>query len=400
LEGRFRRSVEVPLVSWIRDFVRPRYASLGISVFLAMYVGMKFVLVVFSAADTSERWSFELTPFAAFNLPDLQLAFLSSGVAVSNAFLHSSVQRKHRIGALFVTAAMVASLLLGLRGATTDLNPVNLGRMAILVLLLATVPLDNLILLRTPRPLAEHPIEAELRSMADSDQGAEPVAPAAVVAALRDLEALVNGLPGKAPAPVPAYEDFIETELRSLADRKINDEPVTPSAVTEALKELESLVSGPPADEPTATPAPEKPSTGPADDDYLRRLLASVLEESDAEDRPPRSWNSASSEGEIVLPSEREGLTDELSGQEPAFRSDRVPWLGRYFRRSTEALLADARNLINGGDLDKARKRLDRVVAKGVQDPGSWDLAAALYDRLGEAQKATECRRRARRFSR
>jgi hypothetical protein len=37
---------------------------------------------------------------------------------------------------------------------------------------------------------------------------------------------------------------------------------------------------------------------------------------------------------------------------------------------------------------------------QGVQDPGRWDLAAALYDRLGEAQKASECRRRARRFSR
>jgi hypothetical protein len=399
LESRFRRNVEVPLASWIRDFVRPRYASLGISVFLAMYVGMKFVLVVFNAADTSERWSFELTPFAAFNLPDLQLAFLSSGAAVSNALLHSSVQRKHRIGGMFVTAAMVAGLLLGLREATTDLNPVNLGRLAILVLLLATVPLDNLILLRTPRPLAGHPIEAELRSVADSYQGAEPIAPAAVVAALRDLEALVNGLPGKAPAPVLAHEDFIETELRSLADRK-NAEAVTPAAVTEALKELESLVSGPPEEEPTATPAPEKPSTGPADDDYLRRLLASVLEESDATERPPRSWNSASSEAEIVLPSDREGLTDELSGQEPAFWSDRVPWLRRYFRRSTDALLADARNLINGGDLDKARKRLDRVVARGVQDPGLWDLAAALYDRLGDAQKATECRQRARRFSR
>jgi tetratricopeptide (TPR) repeat protein len=301
---------------------------------------------------------------------------------------------------MFVTAAMVAGLLLGLRGATTDLNPVNLGRLAILVLLLATVPLDNLVLLRTPRPLAGHPIEAELRSMADSDQGAEPVAPASVVAALRDLEALVNGLPTKEPAPVPAHEDFVETELRSLADRKKNAEALTPAAVTEAFKELESLVDEPSADEPTVTPAPEKPSTGPADDDYLRRLLATVLGESDAAERRPRSGNSRSSEGEIVLPSEREGLTDELSGQEPAFRSDRVPWLGRYFRRSTEALLADARNLINGGDLDKARKRLDRVVAKGVQNPGLWDLAAALYDRLGESQKASECRRRARRFSR
>src|SRR5437879_2928365 len=232
----------LPLGAWFHEFLHPRYVSLVISIFLAMYVGLEFILVVFNAADVGERWSFELTPFATLNLPDVQLAFLSGVASVSNAFLHYSVQRTHRKWAILLTGSMVAGLLLALRGATADLDPVNLGRVAALVLLLALVPLDNADLLRLGREAPEDFIEAELRSIGRAQAEAGPVNPAGVTRALRDLEAIVAGLP-----------------------------------------------------ETTPLPAPSEASVGTADDEYLRELMTSVVGESeeDEEDRKSTRLNSS-----------------------------------------------------------------------------------------------------------
>jgi len=346
LDSRFRRNAELPVGSWLRDFFRPRYLALGISVFLAMYVGLKFVLVLFNAADLGERWSFELTPFAVLNLPDVQLAFLSGIAVVSNAYLHYSAHRAHRKWAILLTGSMVAGLLLALRGASADLDPVNLGRVAALVSLLAVVPLDHVDLLRTA-----------------------PEAP----------------------------EDFIEAELRSIAATHAAAGPVTPAAVARALQELERLVTELPETKPVSVPSPQEGSAGTADDEYMRELMTSVLGESKSDEglsRPTKTTIQKS------MPVSAPAVG------EPAVKDDTDTTEGRLTHRrgrlvrSPDALLAEARVLVEQGRFEKALRRLDRVAAQDVRYPGLWELAAETYERLGEPEAAAECRRRAAESSR
>ena len=345
MEGRFRRNATLPLGSWFHDFLHPRYVSLGISIFLAMYVGLKFILVVFNAADVGERWSFELTPFATLNLPDVQLAFLSGVASVSNAFLHYSVQRTHRKWAILLTGSMVAGLLLALRGATADLDPVNLGRVAALVLLLALVPLDNADLLRLGREAPEDFIEAELRSIGRAQAEAGPVNPAGVTRALRDLEAIVAGLP-----------------------------------------------------ETTPLPAPSEASVGTADDEYLRELMTSVLGESEEDEDPKKPTGSAVQPPKLAS---GRGPSEPVMKDIPEGSGSEVPRTfhrGRLVRLSAERL-GEARTLMEEGKLEKALRRLDRVAAQDVHTPGLWELAAEIYERLGESEIAAQCRRRAQEAS-
>jgi hypothetical protein len=339
LEGRFRRIVALPLAPWFHDFLRPRYASLGISIFLAMYVGLKFILIVFNAADVSERWSFELTPLATLNLPDVQLAFLSGLAAVSNAFLHYSVQRTRRKWAILLTGSMVAGLLLALRAAPMDLDPVNLSRVAALVLLLALVPLDNADLLRTGRE---------------------------------------------------APEDFIESELRSIARGQAEAGPVNPAMVTRALRDLEALVAGLP--ETTPPPAPSAASADTADDAYLRELMTSVLGESELEENLEKPAKSAVQPPKLASARDPSQpiMKDVAERSEERLRFHQ----GRLVRSSAE-LLGEARALVDEGKLEKALRRLDRVAAQDVRYPGLWELAAEAYERLGEPEIAAQCRRRA-----
>src|SRR5256885_7068298 len=128
---------------------------------------------------------------------------------------------------------MVAVLLIALRVASADLDPVNPGRIAVLVLLLAVVPLDHVDLLRTA-----------------------PEAP----------------------------EDFIEAELRSIATTHAAAGPVTPAAVARALQELERLVTELPETKPVSVPSPQEGSAGTADDEYMRELMTSVLGESKSDE--------------------------------------------------------------------------------------------------------------------
>lgn len=335
MENRFRRTGEVALGSWFRDFLRPRYVSLGVSLFLAMYVGLRFVLVVFNAADVGERWSFELTPFAALNLPDVQLALLAGVAAVSNAFLHYSAERRHRGWAILLTASMVAGLLLALRGASADLDPVNVGRVSVLVLLLGMVSLDHVDLVRSARQ---------------------------------------------------APEDFITSELQLIADRAAAAPTATPAAVTEALQELEALVRG--LSEPVRTPTLSEASVGTTDDEYLRELMTSVLGEAAAEDEPPKPATPAARPSPAMAEEELGTVESGPSEDHPGFLRGRLV-------RSPSVLLEDARTLMLEGKLEKALRRLDRVAAADARFPGLWQLAAEVYDRLGEPEAAAECRRRA-----
>src|SRR5256712_5879480 len=65
------------------------------------------------------------------------------------------------------------------------------------------------------------------------------------------------------------------------------------------------------------------------------------------------------------------------------------------FRPPPEALLKEAKDFADRGKLEKALKRLDWIADVDERFPGLWELAATIYDELGEVDVAAECRRRA-----
>ena len=165
MESRYANVRDADLRGSLAEIFRPRYIALGLSLFLAMYVATKFVLVIFNATDPGERWPFDLTPFGALNLPDIQLALLSAAATGANAALHYSVDRSHRRWSLGLSASIVASLILALRASQGTLDTVNLTRFVVLGALLAMVLLDHLELVRTGAEPTEGFLESELRSL-------------------------------------------------------------------------------------------------------------------------------------------------------------------------------------------------------------------------------------------
>jgi Tfp pilus assembly protein PilF len=61
--------------------------------------------------------------------------------------------------------------------------------------------------------------------------------------------------------------------------------------------------------------------------------------------------------------------------------------------------MEEARVLRDAGEFEKALRRLDRVADSDDRYPGLWELAAQVYERLGEPDAAAECRRRAKESS-
>jgi len=343
VESRYTNVRDADLRGSLAEVFRPRYIALGLSLFLAMYVATKFVLVIFNATDPGERWPFDLTPFGALNLPDIQLALLSAAATGANAALHYSADRRHRWWSLALAASIVASLIFALRASPGTLDTVNLTRFVVLAALLVMVLLDHLELLRT---------------------GAEPRA------------------------------GFLESELRSLRERA-QEGALAPRAVTRALQELQALVEQMP--EEPATPAQEaQPSAPPAtpaapDEDYMRELLTSMLEELEDEAAVRSARGQAAQPEEAAAPEDQEGapsLVERTASRFPRFRPP------------PEALLKEARDLADRGKLEKALKRLDWIADVDERFPGLWELAATIYDELGEDEVAAECRRRAAEGSR
>jgi len=322
VESRYANVRDADLRGSLAEIFRPRYIALGLSLFLAMYVATKFVLVIFNATDPGERWPFDLTPFGALNLPDIQLALLSAAATGTNAALHYSGDRRHRWWSLALS---------------------NLSRFVVLGALLAMVLLDHLELLRT---------------------GAEPT------------------------------EGFLESELRSLRERA-REGVVAPRAVTRALRELQALVEQLP-EEPTISTQVTQPTAASATpaapgEDYMRDLLTSMLEELEDEAAV------RSARGQAAKPEEAAAPEDEERGPSLVERAaSRFP----RFRLPPEALLREAGDLADRGKLERALKRLDWIADVDERFPGLWELAATIYDELGEAEVAAECRRRAAEGSR
>ncbi len=329
------------------------------SLFLALYVATKFVLVIFGATDPTERWPFDLTPFGALNLPDIQLAFLAALAAGANAFLHYSAERTHRAWSIALGASMVAGLILALRVSSANLDAVNVARFSILILVLATVCLDHVELLRTAPEPPESFVESELAALREPSTDVA-VTPWKVKRALKELEALVGEFP---EGPAPAHAPGIAEAKWKVAETK---------------------------PEPAAAPAPEGTSVAASDEEYMRQLLASVLEEHAGEDETARPTPGVAH----ALP---EPLLDEVPmGEEPAATLiDRLASLFPRSWRAPDVLLAEARELADRGKLEKALRRLDRVADFDAHYPGLWQLAAEIYERMGEVEEAAECRRRA-----
>ncbi len=116
---------------------------------------------MFEATSIWERWVFELTPAFLLGLPFIQLAFLSTLVAGTNALLHFSERHTFHVLALFLTITMVVGIILGLRTSEYYFDDINLARMGILGILLLTLPLDHFGLLRGRSPFRDRGPEPE-----------------------------------------------------------------------------------------------------------------------------------------------------------------------------------------------------------------------------------------------
>ena len=55
MESRYANVRDADLRGSLAEIFRARYLALGLSLFLAMYVATKFVLVIFNATDPGER---------------------------------------------------------------------------------------------------------------------------------------------------------------------------------------------------------------------------------------------------------------------------------------------------------------------------------------------------------
>ncbi len=129
-------------------YIRPRSVSLGIHAFLAFYLGIKILFLLWNASSLLERWAFELTPLFLLQFQELQLLMVGAGLATGNAFLHYSRPKFDRLIAMAITGTMVVSLILALRTSPYYFDAVNIPRLAVLGALLATIPLDHFDLLR------------------------------------------------------------------------------------------------------------------------------------------------------------------------------------------------------------------------------------------------------------
>ncbi len=176
--------------------------SLGIHAFLAFYLGIKILFVLWEGNIVLERWAVELSPLFLLQTQELQLLIVGAGLATGNAFLHYSRPRFDRLAGMAITATMVISLILALRTSPYYFDAVNIPRLAILGALLVTIPLDHFDLLRrgARQPARYAPPEVAMWGSEPEafDQGLETVDEA--------LNALDAAVDGDEPTPAEATD--------------------------------------------------------------------------------------------------------------------------------------------------------------------------------------------------
>jgi hypothetical protein len=203
---------------------------MGLSLYVAMYAGLKFVLVLFGATDVSDRWVFELTPAFLLNRLDVQLVFLSALLAVANAYLHTSAAARDRLEGMLLSAFMAVSLVVALAAAGPDTAGANLSRLAVLLVLLAIVPADHAVLLARRRLTEPQDIwEAEGESMEDETPEG--------FALIDDVFRGPSRAAQKRPAPAVADWDLDDVVRSVLAPERA----LTDAADTELFRALEDL---------------------------------------------------------------------------------------------------------------------------------------------------------------
>lgn len=208
MEVRPRRVFGLPLGEWFSAFVSPTYLPMTLALYTAMYVVLQFVLLPFNAADTADRWAFELTPAFLLGIPDLQLVFLGALVAGAEACLQSSVAARQRYAGTGLVGFMAANFVLGLYAAGPDPLGADAARVVMLGVVLAIVVLDHLGI-----------VSGGGAAAAGAGAAAEPVFPSAP--------------PAPRPVDVTADVDVVIAELEA---RGTPAEPLEPE-----IAELEAL---------------------------------------------------------------------------------------------------------------------------------------------------------------
>lgn len=362
-------TARVPIRGWIAAFLAPRYLAQCIVLAVAFYAAVKFVLLVFQATDTAERWVFELTPFFLAGLLDLPLALLSAALLGADAYLHYHIEKNHRRLAMGLTGLAVVSLVLALGRSGSELDAVSGPRLGILFLLLATVPLDHIDILRRREAAGT---EAEVPTA-----GFEGEAPLSEEA-LEARELIVHDLASVVEEPITEGRTVEKPAIRGRATAEVP--PARDEAyLRELLRELSEGdpegVGDLPRAEPSVADDRERPSAEGSgiDTDIVAAIDPLVELDEELVDRVEPARIQEVGRG-------RRGLFGKLS-------RSRAERLDESFAAAKADLAArrDAR----------AARRIERIYKEDPTYPGISELAAIAYDFLGDSERADAWRRRA-----
>ena len=184
----------LPLGEWLASFISPTYLPMGVSLYLAMFAVAKFVLLLFNATGTSDRWVFELTPAFLGNLPDIQLAFLGAIAAGLGAFLQYGTDQRHRYLGMVLAGVIAASLVLGLFVAGADVAGANPMRFVTLVMVLGIVVLDQRSIFAEIEEKAAFERSLEELEEAAKEAVSEPEPSMSIEEEIAELEAFAGNL--------------------------------------------------------------------------------------------------------------------------------------------------------------------------------------------------------------
>lgn len=241
-----RRAFGLPLGDWLGSFLSPKYLPMGLALYLGMFTVLKFVLLLFDATDTADRWVFELTPAFLGNLPDLQLVFLGAILAGAEAYLQYGTDARHRYLGMGLAGVMAAGLVLGLYAAGSDPTGSNPMRLVTLALVLGIVVLDHFSILAGAEAVAE-PIPAV--EAVPSDVAAEGVAAPHAFGLDADLDEILaelgaTGAEGPQPEAIEneiAELDALAREAEVEAEKEEQEEEEIEQDAEFSIKDLEAF---------------------------------------------------------------------------------------------------------------------------------------------------------------
>ena len=243
MESRTLRLFGLPLGDWFSEFVSPKYLPMGLAIFVAMFAALQFVLLLFNAASTTDRWVFELTPAFLGNLPDLQLAFLSALAAGGEAYLQYGTDPQRRTLGMVLAGLMAAGLVLGLYEAGSDPTGSNVMRMVSLGMVLGIVVMDHRSILGTPARAREVAAVPEPEAAA-APAVAPEISDTAVVDELLDILAEETGIltePKSTEEEIAGLEALTEEAEAVVHEEEQKEEVEAEEEAEFALQDLETF---------------------------------------------------------------------------------------------------------------------------------------------------------------